>query len=344
MKRHLVIGILAILTGAGGVRADRLIFDNGDRLTGIYIGNEGEEVIFDSPILGRIRAPSAKVSVEIEADEPESAVEDPPEEVTGPVAVRVEPPAAKPRFPRWNRFWEDNIFFDTLGEIYPLMAWDNQIEFGIDLDFGESDTRSTLLRFQTERELTRWNFLFEASYEFAETTDSTGEETRTTDRLRGRARIRRDVNEAKAFFIQSNTRYNRDIIGGIFHEVEETLGMGYRWLETTRWQSSVVASTGAGYREIGTEPARFGFVATLYQDMSYQLSESVIVSEETNFSYVPTTTDQSAYLFSAQAELQTRLNAQLSLNLRYEFLFDERVVNPAARTRQSINLSLGAEF
>lgn len=353
------IGIGTILAGLWtSLPADQLVFENGDRLTGDYVATEDGEVIFESPLLGEIQVPSEEVEVVLDspgelagADEPDESAYEPDESAepvpappAGATAVRAEPPGVRPLFPRWNRFWEDNIFFETLGRIYPLMAWENKIELGFNMDFGESDTRTTVIRFQTGREVRKWDFYFESSYEYAQTTNSEGVQTRSTDRLQGRVRVRRDVDESKAFFVQSNTRYNRDLVSRIYNEVEETLGMGYRWLNTSRWKSSIVASVGGGYREIEEEPGRFGFVSSLNQDMSYRLSEGVTLKEEGSLSYVPTSENDNAYLFTVRAAVESRLNAQLSLNLRYEYRFDERVTNPSARTRQSINLSLGADF
>ncbi len=328
---------------------DVLRFQNGDKLTGRYIAHDDGEIVFETAFLGEIRVPEGVVTLQLRQPDAESIVM---EEAEGRdaeddeslTAERIDLAPKEPRFPEWTEFWDDNAVFTWLARIYPLMSWNNRIELGLNLNYAQSDTRSYLARFRTQREIGKTSYLFESSYERAQNTDSLGVVTRTRDRLQGRSRIRRTLSADNHFFAESSTRYNRDLVSRIYHDVEQTGGVGYRWLDTARWQGSVVGSLGAGYREINTTPAHFGFVATAFQDLQYRLSERITISEETNLSYVPTSSDESAYLLRFRAQLESRLNTQLSLNLRYEYYYDERVTNREARTTQSVNVSIGAEF
>lgn len=352
MRRIFSIALTAFSIGLVSVlSADVLRFENGDQLTGTYMGSESGEIIFLSSMLGEIRVSEGTATVHLVTPmtepDPVASLPNPPEiatEPTTPVAERVNVGLKQPRFPEWNDFWEDNAVFRWLASVYPLMAWKNRLELGLDLSFAQAESRTVTTRFRTERSLGRTSYLINASYERAGSTDQAGNETRTLDRLQARSRIRRDIEKDKNLFIESSTRYNRDLVTRIYHEAEQTAGVGYRWLETTRWKSSVVGSVGTAYREINSIPGRFGFVATIFQDLRYQLTERISISEESNLSYVPTQEDDNAYLLRIRTQLESRLNSQLSVNLRYEYYFDERVTNPAARTTQGFSISLGTEF
>lgn len=334
------------------VDADILEFENGDQLTGSYVRTEDGEIVFLSPMLGELRVPAEAVTLRLrdigeideESTEPGDAVPAPSLGPPAPVAERVDLALKRPRFPEWNEFWEDNALFRWLSAVYPMMAWKNRIELGLNLSYAQADTRAIMARFRTEREMGRTSYLFESSFERTQNTNADGVTTRTRDRLEGRGRIRRTLQEDRNYFVESSTRYNRDLVTRIYHELEQTLGFGYQWLDTDRWRSSVVGSIGTGYREIEGMPSQLGFVSTFFQDLRYQLTERITVSEETNLSYVPTPDDENAYLLRIRAQLESRLNTQLSLNLRYEYYFDERVVNRDARTTQGFTISLGAEF
>lgn len=252
----------------------------------------------------------------------------------------------------WLRFWEDNALFRTLGRYYPLMGWNNELNIGFSLRSSQRDETRLDLRFATERRFDRHQLRFESRYEFGRSsyqstsTDSEGNSTTrkisetTQDRLRGNLRYRFDY--ATHFFIQSDTRYTRDVLSSIEHQADELIGVGYRWLNDARMQGSVTPSIGIGYSEIGGAEDGWGWLGSLQQDFEFVLTERLKVTQEASITYSPG--DEGNYIIVMRAGLENQMTQRLSLNLRYDFTYDDRIASDLEQRTDGLSLSFGAKF
>ncbi len=252
----------------------------------------------------------------------------------------------------WLGFWEDNILFRTLGRIYPLMGWNNQVNIGFYFRSSQQDEQRFNFRFVTERQIDRHQLRFEGQYEFARTsrqvstTDADGNQVvhtvgqTTQDRLRSNARYRFDY--VKDFFIQSDTRYTRDVPSAVHHQLDELVGIGYRWLNEARLQGSVTPSVGTGFRQIGDLEDGWTLLGSLQQDFEFILTDRLKVTQETSLTYSPGVTGD--YIFVLQAGLENQLTQRLSMNLRYDMTYDDRLPDDKEKRTDGVSLTFGAKF
>jgi putative salt-induced outer membrane protein YdiY len=381
IKARIFLGISVVATACTSLLPgadDVLVLANGDRITGQWIETTDEVIVFQSPLLGLLEVDATQATVERESvpgpserralsdelNEATTEVGPPrPSEETGKseapevvaeaeapveapkasdVAKTVPPPFGRPVFATWRRFWEKNPVFAFLAEYYPLIAWDNKLELGFDLEMGEKESRNYLFRYSTKEEWERSSLLFEGSYEYSESVSSEGERTTTRDRLRSRLRYRYDFR--KLFFVEAETRYRRNLVSKIYHELGQTVGIGYRLFDTEKMKLSFTPSVGVAYQDIDGSEKSFGYLAVFSEDLSYAFSERLKVTQESSLTYQPTEENDSAYIAEFATKLTNMLNQRLSLNLRYEVTYDDRVKDSIAKTNQTVSVSLGAEF
>lgn len=354
--RSFAVCVTLLLAAVSALNADVLVLSNGDRLTGKKVSESEGVVVFQSDLLGEISVPVENIET-IEVSE-ETA---PKKEVAGEVAPRPKkpekteetelPPGAKAsamaaeearpiRFEKWAEFWEDNAVFRTLARIYPLKDWQNRMELGLNYLSGEAEKQSFNFRLRTQREKAPHSIRIDGSYRTSRTETSPGVITVTENRVQASARYRYAFR--KGFFIQSDTRYNRQPIKGIFSEMDESVGVGYKWLDSKRWSGTVTPNFGMGYQRIGTEDGEVSFFTSFLQDVEFNVSDRLTLSEESNLTYVPG--DEGSYKWNGNLNLENKLNSRLSLNLRYEVTYDQRVADNVDQTWQSVSLSLGADF
>lgn len=360
LRRHIFLWA-SVAAGAFATTSasavDILVLSNGDRLSGKWIETTDGVIVFESSVLGVLKVAATEASVvddeEAEAEVAGTTSEPPSEAPANPepsarqkpdkdVAPSIPPPFGRPVFATWQRFWEKNPVFAFLAKYYPLIAWDNKFEFGFDLEMGESDTRKYLLRFSTQEEWEKSNLLFEASYEYSDSMNDDGVRTTTRDRLRSRLRYRYDFR--KAFFVESETRYRRNLVQKVYHELGQTIGIGYRVFDTDKLKLSLTPSVGAAYQDIEGTDTDYGYLAVFSQDLNYALTDRIKIAQESSVTFQPTEENDNAYLADFNAKLTNMLNQRLSLNLRYEINYDGRVKDSIEKTSQTVSISLGANF
>jgi putative salt-induced outer membrane protein YdiY len=251
----------------------------------------------------------------------------------------------------WLEFWEDNFLFRTLADIYPLMDWNNKVNIGIHLQDAQKDQRTFNLGFLTTRETGKHSARFQVTYDYSETTvssagvDAGGEPitvrrtSPTRDRLFGNARYRYEY--MKSFFIQTDTRYQREPLKRLEHVVDELVGVGYTFIDTKRVKASVTPSLGLGFRAYEDEESEWEWLISLQQDLSIALTDRLKFSEESTLTYSPF--EERNFTFSLKSILENQLNRRLSLRITYELDYSERVA-ATARTSQSVRFGFAASF
>lgn len=379
--------ILLLLAGAGSISSANgavFILSNGDRLTGELVAEDAESVTIQLALAGPVRIPRSALETRVvesahapsptgSAEVAEQQPQPDPETQIGAQSVTAEalatadtaaaetPVSLFRRIPgqaydAWEHIWSDNLLFRTLSLIYPLMDWENQLSFGYSLDSGETDDSKLDLYFTTNKRAGKHQTQISLQYEFDqqtitiiddETSDQIKQTNTTRNWLRGNARYRYDFR--KAFFIQSDSRYQRRLKKNINHEVSELVGLGYRWLDTDSIQGTITPSLGGGYSDVTPFNPKWNWLISIQQDFSIAFSEHVKLVEESTLTYTPTSdVDESsndgdiAIVFSTG--LENKLNERLSLILRYEYTFDESIEKARGRTSNGIRFTLGAKF
>src|SRR5690606_8279270 len=97
--------------------------------------------------------------------------------------------------------------------------------------------------------------------------EADGTTLRWQDRKRGLYRYRYALTDRS--FLQAATRYHSETTQGIYHELDQTIGLGYTYLDSERWKGSATPSVGVRYRDVVDGEVGWVAIMSLFQDLEY---------------------------------------------------------------------------
>lgn len=362
------IPFLAALAAAlflpASLDAAQLILRNGDRITGEVVSRENGRITFRSPLLGDITVAEVDAAIDELAgnqeDDNNTAMSEslaglPPTQptpeptvtkpastaaATPPPAIAHTPNAPPPGAPKASSPPPTDPA--RVASAQPARpSWKGKVEFGFKQQSGRNDRVDFDVRADAERKLGLNSYRGNGRILYGKANDRI-----ISDRQEASFRWRRDF--SKTVFSQSLTSYNSDVVKLIEHNYEQNFGFGYRLLD----RKAHIINAGLGltgqYRET-TNALTDGFIlGELFEDYTYKINgrftllQDFLAQVSTKAS--PNNPDAQNYKLRFNAALQGRVTTKLSLNLRFEYDFDNSVANRSARTDQRISSSLGYAF
>lgn len=363
------IPLLAALAAAlflpASLDAAQLILRNGDRITGEVVSRENGRITFRSPLLGDITVAEVDAAIDelagnqeaanntamseslaglppTQPSTPEPAVTKPASTAAAPPppAVAQTPRAPPPAAPKASAAPVNDPARATAAR--PVRPpWKGKVEFGFKQQSGRNDRVDFDFRADAERKLGLNSYRGNGRILYGKANDRI-----ISDRQEASFRWRRDF--SKTVFSQSLTSYNSDVVKRIEHNYEQNLGFGYRLLD----RKAHIVNAGLGltgqYRET-TNALTDGFIlGEFFEDYTYRINgrftllQDFLAQWSTKAS--PNNPEAQNYKLRFNAALQGRVTTKLSMNLRFEFEFDNSVANRSARTDQRISSSLGYAF
>ena len=353
LLRFILTGGLLAGALSPAARASQLVLANGDRLTGKVTKRENGLIYFHSDVLGEIVAPANRVTI----------VEPPPTSVasqslaglapappkTPPVPAEVVPPATPGYTGWWWPWWVARPFLI----LKPVAThWTGKIEFGYDNDLTTVRTVTTTTRIEADRTVGPDSLQLKGLYLYG----SSGE-VPTTDQDEFDLRWRHQLNDR--WFTQSNTSYSSDKIRLINDNLEQELALGYKLFTDSRQTLNVgVGVTGQYLDATGVEKGA-DYLGDVFQDYIYKINGRYTFTEDVSANYsperrgvfgvvgsvlTPVNEEQRNYDYKFHSSLQGKISNHLSLNLHFEYDYDNAVLDPAARSEQHITTTLGYGF
>jgi putative salt-induced outer membrane protein YdiY len=166
-------------------------------------------------------------------------------------------------------------------------------------------------------------FRYSGSYTFRETEQSDGSEVVSIDRYDANFTFRRDVNER--WFLQNSISGRVDRIKGIDHELQESVGVGYRVRPSEKIE--LLFGGGGGVEDYRTEfeDTRNGLnpVASIFQELTWQPLEKVRLVQEFNYFVNPEEMEQ--FNYTLRTSFRYRITDLLGIELSYDQSFDNDV-------------------
>lgn len=347
---RLLLGFLLVWIGiiTTSSRADELHLRNGDRVTGTLVRRGEGKIYFRSTLLGELVVSETEASV-IEA--PETPVESlaglPPHHPSDPA----HPPAqADPKAPATATSAAPNAVAATPKK--PDTSWKGKIEFGYQNQSGRTNALNLTLRADAERTVAVDNYRFNFRYLNGKTGASV-----SADRQDASFRWRHELSEK--LFGQAVSSYSADKVKQINSDIEQNVGVGYKVLERSRQTASVGTGVTLQYRDAVAIEHGLTYLGEFFQDYTYKVNGRLTLSQDSNaqfspesrgqFTYVnnqlvPTQTDARNYKLRFNTTLQGKVTNTVSLNLRFEYEYDNAIYDPNARTDQRVSSSIGYAF
>ena len=332
--------LLASILPAGSAE---LHLNNGDRITGDVVLRVDGKIHFRSPILGDLVVAETDAAVIEEPDTPvESLAGLPPPEPkpkstpatadTGSrvAAVPLAPPPPAPKPPRWK----------------------GKLEFGFSNQSGRTEALNMSVRTEAELKKTLNHYRANARFLYGKTGNII-----SSNRRDASFRWRREISER--IFTQTVSSYTDDRVAGIDLNLEQNGSVGYQFLRSDNHTGSMGGGLTVQYRDaIGVETA-INYLGEFFQDYTYKINGRLSFSQAVNALYSPDsqarsitagtsvknlTQEAENYKVRFNSALQGKMSERISLNLRYEYEYDNAINNPAARTDQRITSSVGYAF
>lgn len=313
--------------------AVELHLKNGDRLTGVLVARENGVIVFRSPVLGEVRVPESQAAI-VEA--PETPVESlagiPPSaaSIPKPTTSADASRPVKPAFPPWR----------------------GKVEFGFLQQTGRKDTLQVSLRGDAEKIAGENTYRVEARALYGEQYKET-----TSDRYDGQFRWRHELSPRT--FSQVQSSYTRDQVKLIDHNIEENVGLGYKFIQKPRHTVNAGFGVTAQYRDAAGVESGITYLGEFFQDYTYKLTGRLSILQDSSISYSPDERSRYAtvgsssvriddgatnYRLRFNSALQGKMTDRISLNLRFEYEFDNAILDPKAKVDQRITSSIGYGF
>jgi putative salt-induced outer membrane protein YdiY len=295
---------------------------NGDRVSGELLRRADGKIFFRSPVLGEIAVDETDAVVVEEPDTPvESLVGLPP---VKPIDFTPDdsdsPNAVKPSIPAKER-------------------WRARIEFGYQQQSGRSE--ATTFSFRTDAEHTKDTLNTKASGRMLY---GKQDSSVSTERYDASLRFRYEL--SKHAFAQSLSSYSSDRIKKIDFNFEENIGAGYRLFKSVRHEANAGLGITFQAREANGITEETKMLGELFQDYTYRFSGRLTFLQDANILYSPKyvsngESDMPNYRIRFNTALQGKISERVSLNLRYEYEFDNTVPYTAEKQDQRITSSIG---
>lgn len=314
--------------------ADSLRLANGDVLTGKLVSHEDGRIKFASPVLGVIEVDDASATVAATAPDAE------PEAVAA-VAQDETPPA------------DAESETDALAKAGLDTRWKSKIDLGFNWQDGRKNRRDLNIRLEAERKTERNQYRAQGRFLLARDNGTT-----STDRRDASLRWRREF--GKRWFSQTNTTYSDDSVKDIQFNIDQNVGVGYRFLRSEKASASVGAGVTAQYRDtVADIDDGLGQFGEIFQDLKWKFHPRFELSEEVNALYSPdgqplrtatgnpvnlASNDVPNYKVNFSSVLRGRITEAMTVNLRFEYEFDNAIIDRNARSDRRVTTSIGYAF
>jgi putative salt-induced outer membrane protein YdiY len=342
---RLILRILLILSFLGlsaNAQTSQLHLSNGDRITGDVVQRVDGKIVFNSDFFGQIIVAEVDAAV---INIPETPVES----LTG--------------LPPIHNKWSSNRSepssgiaahsSDPSGKVSPPESkWKGKVEFGFLNQSGRSEVLNTSLRTEAEHQSDSDSLRAIGRYLYGENSNIVA-----SNRQDVSFRWRHNISEK--LFTQSLTSYTRDQISKIDLNLEQNASMGFQRHADDQQKVTVGAGLTIQYRDAEGVESGVNYLGEVFQDYTYKINGRLTLSQAINALYSPNrrvrsiTSNTSTSKLTDEAEnykvrfngsLQGQMSERISLNLRYEYEYDNAILDKNTRTDKRITSSLGYAF
>lgn len=195
---------------------------------------------------------------------------------------------------------DERQLLETVLNLKAPSSWSGNLRLGVNLSQGDSkwvesfSKGSLIIDPKSDPNYYRFN----GSYTYRET-ERNDETVVSTDRYDGTFIYRRDF--ATSWFFQNSVGGRVDNIKGIDHDIQELVGVGYRYKPVDDLELIVGGGGGVEDFESEFEDTRNGFnpVVNFFQEFSWEPFEKAKVVQEFNYFTNPDKADQYNFLLTA---------------------------------------------
>ncbi len=370
--------LVAVMMFAAPGFGAQLHLRNGDRVSGELVARTEGRIHFRSPLLGDLVISELDATVIESVEVPVESLSGLPPSSQKTAAKATQPPKppktpvgadASPTSPKIG----DQVT-STGGAKVPAAAaakspasggskgkpepaaqlgrWRGKVELGFQQQSGRQDGLTGSLRADAERERGRNQVKANVRYLYGELNDRIN-----TDRTDASVRWRHQL--SARVFAQSLTSFLTDDVKQIDQNYEQNLGFGYALLKRDRHVINVGGGATGQYRQAVNIDKGMAILGEVFQDYTYRINGRITLVQDLLAQYSPVTKDRyilrngalvaaagdvQNYKVRFNSTLQGRVTDKVSMNIRFEYEFDNTIADREAKADQRISSSFGYAF
>jgi len=342
MIRNLQIFFICALCGwtpaALQAAATILSLDTGERIVGEVLPKSNDDVIYiQSKLLGEVAVSRTRVVKTEAKKEAEAKV---PHEGSKVVVVQKkedkEPIVEEQKTEivlteKEIEHIEQLRVIDTLRDLEAPESWSGNLRLGLNVSQGDTKWTESFIRgnLEIKPEASANFYRLQGSYTYRETERSGGSQFKSTDKYDAAAIYRRTFQED--WFFQNSLAARVDQIKGIDRELQETVGIGYKYEPNDRLEFILGGGGGVEEYETNFESSLEGTnpVLNVFQETVWAPFDRTKLVQKFDYYWNPEDTTQYNYIISAA--LRFRLTDLLGLEFSYSQEFDNDVGNGSSK-------------
>lgn len=376
MRTRLLLSSLLVLF-AVSARASIMVLGNGDRLTGTVLKKKHGKIYFHSDVLGDIVAranavtivepPPSSTPVDSLASLPPHATPANPAAPAVTAAANPSPtttastgsvtPVSPTNQPLPGKAGSGPVTAARLANATPVKPavtpWAGKFELGYDNQLTNVRTVTTSMRAEMSRTVRADDYLIKAKYIYADSA-----QVPTADAADGEFRLRHNLDSR--IFLESDSTAEEDRIQRINFEGEEKSDVGYKLLPGTNNLLDVGVGVVGQYLNADGIEKGWDYLGNVFQDYTYKINGRYSFAEDASAQTSPDRQERfggaavagvpalsgtvADYAYKFHATLQGKLTKHLSLNLHYDYEFNNVVLDPASRGEQRVTTTVGYGF
>ena len=336
---------------------DRLVFQNGDTLSGTFLGKTETLLYFESDFLGTLKIPASAATVILEnppepteatsAIEPEAQQDTPAADSVSPVTelipeteeeVVVEKPVTG-----LSQLWEStertlNRFVnDRVPDWFPVLPddWKGMLKLGYNLNDAEQTSTRYFGEFDLEGDKTRTNYYFKTYFAYAEQN-----RIKSENDWGGLARFRYKLKSSD--FLETLGSHDVDELFDPATRSTVSVGFGFKPLKSESLSFDYVA--GGAFERLDTregDPST-SFKFNINENFQWKFGKHLTLKQSMRFYLDPT--DDMNYNFRFDSGLQTLIVGAFNLGVSYRMDYDSAIEQKENRQKTKFITSFGVKF
>jgi putative salt-induced outer membrane protein YdiY len=172
------------------------------------------------------------------------------------------------------------------------------------------------------------------------TSTAAGVDTVSRDQFQTLGRYRYNMDTTR--FFQSVSQYGYSRVNNIDQDYLQSLGFGWRIVQTKLWYFCLTPSMSAQYQVINSNQNEMALAPTLYEEAEYKWTDTVKIHNEATAIFPITGSNEPTYHFAVA--LQNKIIGNAFISIEYNFDYDGAVENSKNARQQSLRTSFGVDF
>lgn len=298
-------------------RADEVLFNNGDRLSGKVLSVDGSKMKLKTAVAGEIIVEMKDVKT-FTTDEPIELRTTTREVITGPATAAAEPGAVSVK-PAGDAPPRD-VKFDDVKYVNFDQTWTGALVAGALFARGNTYADQANIAFDAVRRTLDDRFTLTGGYNFGRQREpDTGDKTTTVDNFFATGKY--DYFLTEKFYLFGSIRYDHDRIADLKHRVIPGIGVGYLWFDEPDFKFD----TEAGLAYVHEEFEDGDTNDVMSGRLAYHLKKNLWGEKVGLFhdlEYYPSLERLDDFLIITDAGIRTALTTKMFAEYKIEYRYD----------------------